>query len=143
MVILVTCWVAHLLLAGLIPSPWWVPDLTLAALVLAVGRTPRRWLTLSGVAGLFTIIWAVRFPLQILIGYLAVGGVVCTLTRYWDTADVRVQSLMAGVASLAMAFGALWLDGIWSMVQLGLAGVHAAMTALAVLVIQRVLQVPR
>ena len=143
MLFLAGCWLAHAMFAGLIPSPWWVPDLTLAGLVLAVGRAPSRWLILSGAAGLFTIVWAVRFPLQILIAYLVVGGVMRTLTRAWDAADSRVQSLTAGVASLAMTFGALWLDGLWSMAHLGLAGVHAAVTALAVLVMQRALQVPR
>ena len=143
MLFLAGCWLAHAMFAGLIPSPWWVPDLTLAGLVLAVGRRPARWLILSGAAGLFTIIWAVRFPLQILVGYLVIGGIVRALTRAWDATDVRVQSLMAGIASVAMTFGALWLDGLWSIAQLGLALVHAAVTALAVPVIQRTLRARR
>ena len=38
--LLAACWLTHALLAQAIPSPWWVPDVTLVGLVLSVTRSP-------------------------------------------------------------------------------------------------------
>lgn len=128
---LLGCLVIHTLLAAIVPSPWWVPNLTLAGLVLAIGRSPRRWLTLSGVAGLWTAVWAVRLPGVLFLGYLGCGWLAQRVARRWDMTEVRVQSGLVGMASLLMTVGTLWLDGLWSFPLLGLAGAHVVVTCAA------------
>ena len=123
---------AHALIARAVPSPWWVPDLTLVGLILAVARAPSRWLLLSAVAGLFTMAWAVRFPKQMFLSYVALGWVVQMLGRAWDATDLRVQLGMVGLASALLSLGGLWLDELWSFPLLGLSMVRVAMTVLAV-----------
>ena len=135
--ILSGCVLTHALLAGLIPSPWWVPDLTLGGLVLAVSRMPRQWLGLAVVAGLFTVIWAVRFPQPVFISYLALGWTVQALAGYWDATDRWIQWVIATCASVVMTLGFIWVEDLWSLRLLGLAGAHVAITSLAVALVQR------
>jgi hypothetical protein len=137
---LAACMAAHLLVAELVPSPWWVPNLTLVGLVLAIERIPCNWLLLSGASGLFTMAWAVRFPIQVFVSYLACGWAVYLFVRHWDTDDLRVQCLAVAVASAAMAVEMLWLDDLWSFPMVGLVGLHATVTALSVPMMQRLLQ---
>ena len=132
MVALLACLTAHLLLAGVVASPWWVPDLTLVGLILAVAKAKRRWIALSSLAGLVMMTWAVRFPAPILITFLALGWAVRGLSAQWDLADIRVQCLVVAVASSLLTFGALWLEDLWSLPLLGLAAAHVAMTVAAV-----------
>ena len=129
---LVACLIAHALLASAISSPWWVPDLTLAGLVLAVARTPSRWFLLSAVAGLFTMGWAVRFPVQVFLSYVALGWMVQALGRQWDATDPRVQVGLVGLASVLLSAAGLWLDELWSLSLLGLSMIRVALTVLAV-----------
>ena len=68
---LAACLIAQALLTSAFSSSWWVPDLTLVGLVLAVARTPSRWFLLSVVAGVFTMAWAIRFPKQVFLFYVA------------------------------------------------------------------------
>ena len=133
------CLLAHALLARLAPSPWWVPNLTLVGLIVGLAREPRHWVALSGAAGLFTMMWAVRFPQPILLGYLLIGGGVRTLAQHWDLSDARVQALLIGLASAAMTASSLWLDHLWSLALVGLAGIHVAVTLLAAPVARRVM----
>jgi hypothetical protein len=100
-----------------------------------VGRSPSQWLIFSGTAGLFTLVWTTRFPLPVLVTYLLIGWVVQALARHWDATDVRIQCLQAGISSLVMTFGALWLDDLWSVSLLGLASVHVAMTIFVILLV--------
>lgn len=138
MSLLALCMGGHLLLAGAISSPWWVPDLTLAGLVLAVIRVPRRWLLFSATAALWVAMWAVRHPASIFVGYLAVGAVVRLLSESWDVSDPRVLCVLAAAASALVTYGMLWIDDIWSLPLIGLAAEHVLVTGLSVPVIGRV-----
>ena len=140
MAILVACLITHALLAALIPSPWWVPDLTLGGLVLAILRRPHHWLGLAVAAGLFAVVWAVRFPRPVFVSYLVLGWTVQALAGYWDATDRWIQWVIASCASAVMTLGFLWLDDLWSLRLLGLAAVHVAITSLAVALVQHGLQ---
>jgi hypothetical protein len=129
--LLVGCLIAHALLADMIPWPWWVPNLTVLGLVLAIGKAPGRWLGLSGLAGGWTVVWAVRVPGLLLIGYLVMGWIVQGLARRWDTTEVRSQYGLVGMASFLMTVWVLWLDNLWSFPLFGLAGAHIAVTCAA------------
>ena len=136
--LLVGCLMTHTLLAASVPSPWWVPNLTLAGLVLSIGRSPRRWLGLSGLAGLWTVVWAVRLPEVVLLGYLGWGWLAQEAAKRWDTTEARVQSGFVGIASLLMTVGMLWLEGLWSVPLLGVAVAHVTVTCAAVPLLHRV-----
>ena len=129
--ILLLSLVAQVFVIGCVPSPWWVPDFAVIGLVLAVVSAPAQWFVLSLVAGLWMMSWAIRFPETILLSYLMLGWVVRLLVRRVDVADGRVQWIIAGTASVLMTFGALWLDGLWSLSLLGLASGHVVITILA------------
>ena len=135
--LLAACWLTHVLLAQVMPSPWWVPDVTLVGLVLSVTRSPSRWLLLSWLAGCSTLLWAVRYPAPLMAGAVAVGGSVRLLTAAWDAADARIQYLVMGLASGLTTLGAVWLEGCWSLSLLGLAAMHVLLTCLAFVILRR------
>ena len=137
MLILACCLAAHVFSAGVIASPWWVPNFTLVGLIVTVTRRPGQWMWLSGAAGLLTIVWAARFPQQILVGYLGLGCLVQWLARQWDVGDWRVQCALVGIAALLMSLGALWLEDLWSLCLLGLAAAQVMMTVIAVPFVRR------
>ena len=132
---------AHALMAQVIPSFWWVPDVTLVGLVIGIGRSPGRWFILSCAAGLWTMAWAVRFPQLAIAGYLGIGWVIRSVVRHWDIADLRMQYLVCGIASAVTTFGALWVENLWSLAVFGLASVHVAVTCCTVPFARRVLRV--
>lgn len=132
MALLLGCLLLHALLVQVLASPWWVPNLTLGGVVLAVGRTPRRWLLWSGIAALWMTVWAVRSPWVVFLGYLGCGWMVSRLSQAWDTTDPRLQGLIAGVASLFITGVELWMDQVWRAPVVGWAGVHVSMTALVI-----------
>ena len=136
--VFVGCVIAHLALAMISPSPWWVPDLTLVGLILAVGRAPARWLAFSVLAGLITAVWAVRFPGQLVAGYLLIGWVSQLLSRHWDAADLRIECLSAAAGSLFLMVGMLWLEDLWLLRLLLLTVLRAAVTCGAVPLVHRV-----
>ncbi|MDP3722836.1 MAG: hypothetical protein Q8R91_04990 [Candidatus Omnitrophota bacterium] len=138
--VLLICLAAHVVAAQGCPFPWWVPDLTVVGLVVSVGDAPARWLGRSTLAGFWAAIWAIRFPVVILMGLLAVGWAVRLLARQWDVADPRLQALVVSVAGVVMGCGALCLDGLWSVPLLGLVGARAAVTTITVPLARRLLR---
>lgn len=125
---LACCMLAHLALAMVIPSPWWVPDLTLVGLVLAVTRRPTRWWLLSTAAGLLTMVWAARSAGQTIAGYLLIGWAVRLAGRQWDATDLRIEAGLVASASLMLTMGAFWLDDLWSPILLVFMGLRTALT---------------
>ena len=140
MSILAWCLVAHALLARLIASPWWVPDLTLVGLVLGVSLRPRRWLMASVMAGLFMMLGAVRFPVQIFLGYLLCGTIVQFAAQRWDTTDGRIQGCVVIVLSTLMTLGLLGLERLWSWPLLAFAALRVAVTGLSLWFVQQLLR---
>ena len=130
--LLLSSLLVHVIATSVAPSPWWVPDLTLVGLILAITRRPVHWLMLSGVAGLWTASWAIRFPVPMLLGAVLLGWVVHLLVMQWDLTDLRVQSLIVGAASLLGTLGGLWLEARWSLALLVLVMAHALITGCAV-----------
>ena len=134
--VLAACLFAHVLLAQLVSSPWWVPDVTLVGVMVSVTRAPSRWLLVSWLAGLSTLLWTLRHAAPVMISMIVLGGIVRLLAAHWDATDARVQYLVVGLASCLMTTGAIWLDGCWSLPLLGLAAVHIALTCLAFCIIR-------
>ncbi len=134
---LMSCLIAHQVLAGLVSSPWWVPDLTLAGLILTVARQPARWVLGASLAGVFISAWAIRFSGPIFLSYVFLGWGVQMLAKHWDVTDRRVQNLVGALASLLMTVGLVWLDGVWSLPIVGLAIVQVAMTTLSLVILRR------
>ena len=139
MIVLGACLVAHHVLALIVPSPWWVPDLTLVGLILAVTSTPRQWPLLSGLAGFLTMLWAIRNPQPVALAYGGLGGVVAWITRRLDASDVRVQCFIVGSAGLLLSLGALWFEDLWSLPLVGAMGIRIVMTTGMVPVVRKFL----
>ena len=140
MAILLSCLLAQAWLAHAIASPWWVPDLTVVGLMVAVTRTPHRWLPLSLVAGAATMVWMIRFAAPLLLGYVTFGWVLQVLITHWEISDWRLRSTLAALVSLLLTLTALWLDETWSLTLLALLLARAFLTALAVPVVQRLVR---
>ncbi len=128
---------AHALLARLLPAPWSVPNLTLIGLMQTGGASPGRWLPLALIAGLSSAMWAARGSGALLVSYLVVGACVRLISGGFDTAEPRVQSLLAAILCVPLTTAWLWLDGHWSWTLAGWSFTHMSLTAVAALLLQR------
>ena len=135
--ILLGCAMVHLAAAQVVPSAWWVPDVTLVGLVLAVARTPSQWLACSLAGGLLMCAWAIRFSGPVLVGYLLLGWALQRMNKQWDATDLRVQGIATALGSLWLTLGAMWLDELWSLALGALAVVHVTLTVLTAMLIRR------
>ena len=136
MTLLVICLVMQALIAQVAPSPWWVPDLTLIGVLVAVVRAPGKWLSVAVVGGLWIMTWTIRFRWPICLGYVALGGVVRLLAAQWDLNDGRILYPLTGISSLLLTLSLLWLDELWSVRLVGLALLRVALTVLALPLVQ-------
>ena len=141
MLILLGMLTGHVILAGIVPSPWWVPDLTLIGLVVTISQVPQQWLRLSVITGLFATSFAIRCSGPLLVSYLGLGWMVQRLARRWDVTDLRVQVLVVSVGNVLITLGLLWLDELWSIPLLGLVAVRVMLTGLAVLCVRPLMRV--
>ena len=123
---------AHGVLAGLLPIPWMVPDLTLVGMVLAIARAPHRWLAYASLAGFGVMCWAIRFPVHVLLSYVIAGGAIRLVATQWDMTDRTVQRVLVGGASLGITLGWMWLDDVWSYAVVAWVLARALMTGLLV-----------
>ena len=128
MTALAGCLVVHWLLARFLPSPWWVPNITLVGLMLTIAKHPERWLVLAWVAGVFTTLWTVRASGGILFSYFVIGGVIQIMAKRWDLDDVRIQPWLVGGLTLLFTFFLIWLEAIQAWPILGPALCHALAT---------------
>jgi len=126
------CWMLHGLLVQLVPWGWIVPDLTLIALVVAVGYAPQHWVLLSSLAGLLTTVWTIGMGLPVLLSYVIFGGSLRVLARRWDVTDQRVQRLLASVGCVGLLIAGLGREGAWSVSLAGILGLQGLMAGLAV-----------
>ncbi|MBI4598355.1 MAG: hypothetical protein HY737_08160 [Candidatus Omnitrophica bacterium] len=129
---------AQLLLVQVLPSPWWVPDLLVVALVVAMSAQPNRWVALSAAAGLCQSVWAVRFPWHIVMSYVGVGWLAMLAHARWNAADWRVQALAVGAGVAMVTAVGLGLDALWSLDAIGLAGVRVGLTVLSFFLLRRI-----
>ena len=141
--ILMVTLLTHVVIVGMWPAPWWVPDLTTIGLVLAVSKTPSRWLAYAGCTGVLLTVWAIRHPAAVEVSCLLIGWGTQLTAQRWDAGDLRVQCLLIGMASALMTLWALWLeDLLGSLPLVGLVGLRVTLTCLAVPLVRSLL-VPR
>ena len=134
--LLLGCGLAHLVAARLAASPWWVPDLTLVGLVLAVWRAPERWILYAVTAGLLMLVWAVRFPAQVFFAYVGCGSLARLAVGQLASPDGRFQVLVTTLLATALMGALLWLETLWSVSLIGLALGRVALTGLSVVVVK-------
>lgn len=120
MIFVLSCLLIHLGLVTAAASTWWIPNVTLLALILAVARHPTRWLGPALLTAFAIVVWAVRDAREVFLAPLAIAGIVRLLVQHWDGHDLRVQILLVTAGVLAWNLTGLWLDGAWerSMLQL-------------------------
>lgn len=138
---LLSCIVAHVLLANWVGPAWWVPDLTLIGCVLVVATGPSRWLPISAAAGGMHVLWTVRFAPLVFAGCLAVGWGTALAAQQWDTSDRRVQRVLVALATVVMVVWLIWLEDLWCPAVLWGASVRVLSTTLAAFLLQRLLAV--
>ena len=129
---LFACLAVHLLLARVMASPWWVPDLTLAGLVLAVALNPRRWLVWSSLAAGAATIWAARWSGQVFAAYWLSGLAARLAVGRWDAANRFVQMVLVAVLASVVTVTFIWLEDLWSLRLLAAAGLRVLLTVLCV-----------
>ena len=128
--ILIGCFALQLLLARVMPSPWWVPDLLAAGLVVAILRVPSWWMIFSAFAACGTVLWSVRHTAPLFMMWILLGGALRLLIDRWDIEALRVQMVAVGVVSLAIMAGSAWMDDVWSLELAGWMALRAILTAL-------------
>ncbi len=119
-----------------LPSPWWVPDLVLVAMVLVITRRREDWVLAAAAAALWHALWAARVAAHLALAYLLTGWVVRLIAGHVDTQDWRVQIALAAAGCGLVTFGALWIEGRWSVGLLGLAIMRTLVTGGAVAVMR-------
>ena len=137
MIRLLGCALLQMVCASVLPSPWWVPDLLAAGLVLAILRAPARWLLYSTVAASVTVLWAVRQGAPIFVSWLLAGGAVRLAMTQSHLEEPRILMVVAGLVSLLTMSGAVWLDDLWSLERIGWMVLRAVLTALMVPMLRR------
>ena len=137
--LLLVCIAVQELVSQIAPSAWWVPDLTVVGLVVAVVRSPAQWFACAALAGLSTTVWAIRFAQPIFMTTLLLGGALALVSKRFDTTDRRMHYLLVGLCSVIVTMEPLWLEGLWSPGVLGLAGVRVTLTLLALPLVRRLL----
>ncbi|MBI2174327.1 MAG: hypothetical protein HYU33_03945 [Candidatus Omnitrophica bacterium] len=131
--VLALCCLLHVILASIISSPWLVPDMTLAGLILVCGAFPDRWMIFATMAGMWAMIWAIRFPIPIFFSYFSSACLLRLIADRWDTADPRIQSVFAcGVSFLSAAIW-LWIEESTSWALLAWAVVRATVTGISLI----------
>jgi len=133
------CLFLHWLLARFMPSPWWVPNLTLAGLILAVVRRPGQWLLLALAAGFFASIWTVRASGGVIFEYLLLGWCVHLIARRWDVSDPRMQCWLVGVAAFGFTLATIWIEAIRALPVFWPALGHAALTCAMIPMVRRLM----
>ena len=118
----------HLILGRWLSSPWVVPDVTLASVVLAMARTPRQPLNASSrfahsgqwgepvhamgpalVAGLLVMLLSVRKPLLMGTAYVGAGWLVRSLALRWDLTSPAMQRAAVAIAEACVLAVELFL----------------------------------
>ena len=143
MKLLVVCLMTHYALANLLPAPWWLPDLTLAGLAVAIAEAPQRWLAFALVAASSTVLWTIRDTGLTFSGLLAAGWVLCLCAGQWDLTDQRVLRLSASAVTAGLPGLVLWAHGWWSWPLALMWLVHAALTGVSAGLIGRFAAAPR
>ena len=132
----VGCLALHALTAMVMPSAWWVPNITLVAMSVAITARPRAWFPMGLAAGWFMTAWAVRHTTTLLIGYLILAGAIAWLAQRWELTEPRTQRRVVAAGAGAMTCWLLWLDHLWSLPVLGWSILHVAATTLIVPLLQ-------
>lgn len=132
----------HWMLADLLVSSWWVPDLTLLAVILVVIASPTRWWLAASLAGLATMCRMAHCPAAALLWYGGLGLALRMCAAVWNLADQRILGSVVGLAEALWVGLLLWVQDGWHLAVLPPAAVHVALTVLLVRPGQRLLGLP-
>lgn len=128
---------AHWVIAQLCPSPWWAPNLTVAALILWVGRWPSRWWLFALCAGWWMMWGTVRDPRMVWLACVLIAVAVRFVVRQLEWSDPYLPEMCVGASTAALSVGALWSEHILSPVAMAFALLHVLLTTLSVPLLRR------
>jgi hypothetical protein len=124
------------LLCG-VASPWWVPDVTLVAVMLVIASAPDGWWLPSAIAGLLTMGWMIQAPALPLVWYLALGLGVSLGSGFWDLGDRRIQLVAIGIAEGVWLSLHVWFQDVAVLPLAGWLLLHVGITLLSVPMMRR------
>ena len=81
-----------------LPSPWFVPDLTLLGMAVLILRLPEHPFAPAWLAGVAAMTLAGRHPLWVGLAYLAAGVAVKWMARQWEVTEPFRERLVIGIA---------------------------------------------
>lgn len=90
-------------LGGVVASPWFLPDVSLALLVVMIAQLRTRRAAVAVFAAGVAALFSARHPAWIAGAYLAVAAFVWMLGSMWDLTKPSLQRVAVGMAE------ALWL----------------------------------
>ena len=119
-----------------VSSPWFVPDVALALLVVMMARLRARRLELAAFAALLAALFSMRHPVLVAGAYLAVAACVGMLGSMWDLAEPSLLRLAVGAAETLWLLACLAADrGTISM--MGFVGVRVFLTLMCLPVLKK------
>ena len=139
---LLICLLVQHVFVQLVPSPWVCPDFTMLGLVLTITRRPSSWWLASIIAGLWMMVWAIRFPVWIAFASFGCGAFIRAAAGSWDLTDGRVQGIVLSAASAGLTIAGLWLDARFSPLLFGWAALRVAVTVLSLPIAQAIQRLP-
>jgi len=126
----------HLALGRWVPSPWFMPDLTVTGMVLAILLLPERPVSPAILSGALTMLFSVPHSLAAGVMYPLVGGLVKYAAHQWDLSQPRRQRAVVVAAQALLLFLTVPLRTRWTGELFWLSLVHLSLTALCVPVIR-------
>lgn len=120
---------AQAVAAQAVGSAWWVPQLTLAALMRQTSLRPRAWLPLAVMAAACSTVLTLRWPGALLLVFVAAAGAWRAAMWFWDVEDPRLQAAASGAAAGVLIVVSALLDRAMSWPLAALAVWQAALTA--------------
>lgn len=126
----------HLALGRWIPSPWFMPDLTVTGMVLAILLLPDRPISPAIISGALMMLCSVAHPLAVGVMYPIVGGLVKYAAGQWDLSQPQRQRAVVVAAQALLLFLTTPLHSRLTGELLWLSLVHLFLTALCVPVVR-------
>lgn len=119
------------LLIALFGSVYWVPNLALISVVLAVWVWPRSWLWIGLFPGIANMCWSLNDAPMILIAFFMAALAVRTISQVLDLGELRTQVVLVIAGQLIWMVLNIWLADAWSITLIIPASVYFALTLLA------------
>lgn len=129
MSLLIVCLILQVLLSLVVPLTWWLPDLAIAALMIAVIRRPQHWLSFGLVCAIGLVPSVQRHAAVALLSPCFLAGFTAWLSRRWQLNSAGAAAMACGLGSFAVTLVCLLGDHLLGPSTQGLLLIRVLMTA--------------